>query len=210
MRAALRITCTTFEAYLGVSLPHGPVRCWSGRGEIPTRREIKCASPKVPKNRKVTQGFAKNTSLHNAHEHSLFVFRIHRSYSAFTTCCRSADTTPILWCDLKLVRRCGALVSAVPSTRYKFEGPKIPKHKVLSPPYHSALSGTTFGGSVERPTVFPFETNLSNTTRFCLCTGRSEPSCQGNFPRIQMRGWWTMLLALSLRWADPLKTKHPA
>jgi len=122
-RAALRVTCTTFEAYLGVSLPHGPVRCLSGRGEIPTRREIKCASPKVPKNRKVTQGLAKNTSLHNAHEHSLFVFRFHRSYSAFTTCCRSADT-PILWCDLKLVRRCGALVSAVPSTRYKFEGPR--------------------------------------------------------------------------------------
>ena len=39
-RAALRVTCTTFEAYLGVSLPHGPGRCLSGRGEIPTRREI--------------------------------------------------------------------------------------------------------------------------------------------------------------------------
>ena len=119
----LRVTCTTFEAYLGVSLPHGPVRCLSGRGEIPTRREIKCASPKVPKNRKVTQGLAKNTSLHNAHEHSLFVFRFHCSYSAFTTCCRSADT-PILWCDLKLVRRCGALVSAVPSTRYNIRRPQ--------------------------------------------------------------------------------------
>jgi len=83
----------------------------------------KCASPKVPKNRKVTQGLAKNTSLHNAHEHSLFVFRFHRSYSAFTTCCRSADT-PILWCDLKLVRRCGALVSAVPSTRYTIRRPQ--------------------------------------------------------------------------------------
>ena len=135
---------------------------------------------------------------------SSFLLRLHHVLPF----CRYS--TPILWCDLKLVRRCGALVSAVPSTRYNIRRPQDPKHKVLSPPYHSVLSGTTFGGSVVRPTVFPFETNLSNTTRFCLCTGRSEPSCQGNSPRIQMRGWWTMLLALSLRWADPLKTKYPA